>query len=497
MCAAYGYVLGKPKASTQQNKAIEKERARTCDRYGQPKPHTPVRVNTEVFLGVPELRVGASDPIAANISSCGACSKFIPEMAVAVETGWSAGVCAAKGRLILGPRQSGEAENCSYREFGAARNVDDLRRLTYLPLFSDSLASIPLSPIAAYFKAKEDGTNIIEPSTYVSDAPLSAEDKDACIRAWRRIEDPDGSGNAVYFPIFDPDELLAKEKITEAQRAMVPVTGSDEHPELYVDHFGGLYGLGVAWFGLDETPALWGQPGVGKTELLQYAAWIMQLPFVRISFTASSQVDEIIGSTKFDPERGTYFVYGDLPNGWTIPCVLCLDEPNTSPPEVWQRVRPLTDNSKQLVIAENSSERLPRNEYCHMGMCMNPAWDIRNIGALELADADTNRLFHTYIDLPPEELEIEIIKERVKLDDWELNETQVKAIMATAKNIREQAEADNLPLTWAIRQQIKVARALRWYSPTTAYSRAAGDFLEPPAREILLDQVRANFPTED
>jgi MoxR-like ATPase len=248
---------------------------------------------------------------------------------------------------------------------------------------------------------------------------------------------------------------------------------------------------------LDETPVFWGQPGVGKTELLRHAAWIMQMPFRRISITASTDIDDVAGKMMFSPDKGTWFQYGRLPEAWTKPGVLCIDEPNVAEdPAVWHFIRPLTDNSKQMVLDMNESEHLDRCQDCYMGMAMNPAWDVRNVGALQIADADANRLFHTFIEMPPPELEREIIKQRVALDGWELSEDQLKMVMDIAKDIRGLTEDDGLPITWAIRQQIKVSRALRWFSPPTAYKRAAGDYLAPDAMKILLDQVNGHW-TDD
>jgi len=266
---------------------------------------------------------------------------------------------------------------------------------------------------------------------------------------------------------------------------------------LYVDHFGGMYGLGVAWMELDETPVFWGVPGVGKTELLRHAAWIMQLPFHRISITKSSEIDDIAGKMEYSPEKGTWFRYGRLPRAWTKPGVICIDEPNTGPEEIWQFIRPLTDNSKQLVLDMYDGRPLDRHQDAYMGMAMNPAWDARNIGALEIADADSNRLFHVYIEMPPERLEKEILKARVELDGWELSDRQLKMLMDIAKDIRSLCDDGQLPMTWAVRQQIKVARALRWFNPIVAYRRAAGDFLEPEAQQVLLDQVRAHWKEEN
>mgnify|MGYP002353856858 CR=1 FL=1 len=195
---------------------------------------------------------------------------------------------------------------------------------------------------------------------------------------------------------------------------------------------------------------------------------------------------------RFNKEDGTHFQYGRLPLAWSHAGVICIDEPNTGPPDVWQFIRPLTDNSKQLVLDVNNGETIYRHNSAYLGMAMNPAWDVRNVGTIEIGDADANRLFHVYVDLPPEKLEREIIKARVKLDGWELSGPQIDMVMAIARDLRELTEQGTLPISWAIRPQIKVARALRWFDTITAYRRAVGDFLEPEAQQALLDAVRSH-----
>jgi MoxR-like ATPase len=194
----------------------------------------------------------------------------------------------------------------------------------------------------------------------------------------------------------------------------------------------------------------------------------------------------------FSKEQGTYFKYGRLSRAWTTPGVIVIDEPNTGPPDVWQFLRPLTDNSKQLVLDMNEGEVLSRSDNTYLGMAMNPSWDPKNVGALEIGDADANRLFHVYVTLPPEKVERHIIKSRVALDGWEITDKQLTMVMKIARDIRALIDADALTISWAIRPQIKVARALRWFDPITAYKRAIVDYLEPQAQQLILDAVRAN-----
>lgn len=485
MCGRFGTILGRPGMTPGQANKLQTHIGTKCPSFGEPMPPVPLPemnggLKFEVALPDIDLRVPADTEVAKTaVKTCGQCSKFIRDDTVALELGWTTGMCAAKGRLILPNRQTYEARDCDYREFGAVRTTTTGVHL--LPEYEDAFQSA--DPIKTYFASK--GSEVL-PHEYPTDKEVTLEDRATGIRAWRLVKDPAGSGNEVYLPGYDPEFFGIEE------RAKIPRSGDDEHPELYVDHFGGVYLAAVTWTELDETPALWGEAGVGKTELFRHLAWLMCLPFERISITRSTELDDLAGKMHFNTEDGTYFKYGRLPRSWTKPSIICLDEPNVGPPDVWQFIRPLTDNSKQLVLDMNEGERLPRHQDCYFGLAMNPAWDPKNVGAEQIGDADASRLFHVFIEMPPPELEREIIKNRVKLDGWELSGKQIDMLMAIAEELRGLCAEGTLPITWAIRPQIKVARALRWFEPITAYRRAVGDFLEPEAAAALLDVVRAH-----
>lgn len=229
-----------------------------------------------------------------------------------------------------------------------------------------------------------------------------------------------------------------------------------------------------------------------NTEFFRYMSWLMCLPFERVSITSSSEIDELAGKTAYQEGRGTYFEYGRIPQSWSKPCVIVIDEPNVGPPDVWQFIRPLTDNSKQLVLDMNAGERIDRNENCYMGMAFNPAWDARNIGAEQISDADGSRLMHIFVDYPSEKLEKQIIRERCSVDGYEIEEATLNSIMRIAKQLRALSEDGTLGVTWGLRPQIKVARATRWFDMPQAYRLAAADLLEPEQAELILDTVRNN-----
>jgi MoxR-like ATPase len=232
-----------------------------------------------------------------------------------------------------------------------------------------------------------------------------------------------------------------------------------------------------------------------NTELLRHIAWIMQLPFERITITASSEVDDLAGKFVFE-DGETAFKYGRLARAWGKPNVLCLDEPNTGPNDVLQFIRPLIDNSKQLVLDQNKGEQIFRNDGCYLGMAMNPSFDYRNIGANPMADADNSRLLHLEVPLPPETVEREIVKSRLMVKDgWEIPDKLLDSVVAIARTLREMSHNNEVPFSWGIRVQIKVARLLHWFDFHDAYLMAMGSSVDEETRDKVISVVKANTPS--
>lgn len=481
-CSRYGNVLGKPGIKAVQEEKLAVLFAEKCPSYGQPRPTHQLEYRLQVALPDPAT-IGVTQYEPEKVTSCAMCTHFVRDDAVARELGWTVGACAARGKLILPTRQSIEARTCEVRSLGQPRHSTE--GMTLLPEFDDAF-NMAYDPVKQFFKAKQAG--LVDPTEWATDKPVTADDDTSGIRAWRKIEDKD-SGNLVYLPIYK------REHFTPEQQDQIPTTGDDEYPEDYVDHNKAIYKVAVAWTALDETPALWGPAGVGKTEFFRHMAWLMQLPFIRISITATTELDDLAGKMHFSKETGTYFKLGRLPKAWTEPGVVCLDEPNVGQPDVWQFIRPLTDNSKQLVLDQNEGERYPRHDDCYLGMAMNPAWDPKNVGATELGDADGSRLSHINMELPPAALEREIIRTRVSKDGWDIDNPRLDLLMGVAVDIRALCDDEELPITWGIRDQLKVARALRWFDTVTSYCLARADALEPQAREALLTVVRSHVPS--
>ena len=480
VCARYGKPIGRVDSSVEEIANLGKAFAADCPSFGLDRPATPDwnKANFQVMLPDPKVyQETPTDPQLVN--SCAGCKHFIREDVVASELGWTSALCAAKGKLLLANRLTLEARNCELRSFGSRRM--DTSGLIFLPEYDDNFVG-SADPIREYEKQK---ANFVDPTEYESDKPVSEEEAQNGIRAWRKITDPE-TGNEVYLPIFRLDFF------SEVERAKIPRTGDDEHPEDYIDHHFFTYKTAVLWTELDETPAFWGRAGVGKTEFFRYMAWLMCLPFERFSITASTELDDLAGKMHFTEGEGTHFELGRFSKAWMKPNVVVVDEYNLGQPDVQQYLRPCIDNSKQLVLDQADGKLLNRNIDCYLGVAMNPAWDSLNVGANMIGDADANRLMHLFVELPPESLERQILAKRCERDGWEIPESSLDTIMAIAKDIRSLAEDGTLPITWAIRPQIKVARALRWFDYLTAYRMASADYLEPEAQNMLMDAVKSH-----
>lgn len=486
MCARFGHVLGKPGLKPVQENVLMESFGTKCPSHGQERPiQAPERPSLHVAIGDPEVMIaGPSAPAERTaVTSCLGCKNFVRDSGVATDLGWPSGLCAASGRLILPHRTGLEAKDCDYRAPGSPRGTT--AGIMLLPVYEDAFG-VSTDPVAMFMKKKH--LPVVDPTDYPTDKPVDAEDAEAGIRAWRKVMVDLDRGTHTYLPIFRTDFF------EPVEQAKIPRTGDDEHPEWYIDHNNAVGKVAVLWRELDETPALWGPAGVGKTEFFRHLAWLMHLPFDRISITDTTEVDDLAGkwTAVTDPASNqtvTKFQYGRVVKRWQTPGILLLDEPNVGPDAVWQFVRPLTDNSKQLVLDQNEGERISRHLDCYLGMAMNPAWDVKNVGARPISDADGNRLAHLSFTLPPEPLERAILTQRCGDDDYEIPTRTLDSIMTIAKEIRRAADLGTIPISWGIRPQIKVARATKWFDLPTCYRLAVTDGLDPEQQQFVMQIV--------
>lgn len=487
-CARFGTILGTSEMHPRQAEGLRRHTAKSCHDYGMPAPARPIWTKIEPKATLPSrealMAEQGSDGGPEYVSSCKDCIFY--NRSGAEQAGLKGGaICASRMEFIFDGQTSDKAVGCGSAikiNWSAGRQpIKESIRL--VPALVDAFYKVQ-TPLERWRTERE---NFVDPSEYPTDRPLTKDDVDRGLRAWRELVDVE-TGNSVFMPIYDVKLL------PEDLRDLVPQTGDDEHPENFIDYDGLVFVLAALWYELDETPTLWGFPGTGKTEILRHMAWLMQLPFHRISITASTELEELVGQFALRGNE-TSFVHGRLPRAWRSPGVICLDEPNVGPPEVWQAIRPLTDNSKQFVIDKNAGEVIHRHPDSFLGLAMNPAWDTRNIGADMIADADSSRLAHLLVDYPPEDVEREIMREWANEPeaDWEISDSMLDQIVTISTVLRDMSQAGTLSISWGVRHNIKVAKAARIFSLQKAYAVAVGNFLDPSERQALYSAVGAHI----
>lgn len=479
VCAVKTLAIGRPGTDTLHHE----KQAERCDKFGTPQ--TSVSANARalpisftVALPIPTPNFPMNQDM---VNSCGGCDHFISSIQVMRKTGWRAGMCAVKGELLLEDRLPVYAKDCPDRTRSTgSRPAIGIDSVVLLPEYREGYGKPdPLAQWRSFASGESD------PRTYRTDRPVTELAEKNGVRAFRKIEDPKGFGPPVFLPVFDHT------KFSKETQALIPKTGDEERPEWYLDHQGLVYRIAVFWRKLRQVPMLWGMPGVGKTEVYRHLAWQMVLPFHRFSIHGKSEVDDLAGKMLLGPE-GTYFRYGRVPVAWRTPCVLCFDEPNTGPPEVWQFIRPLTDDSKQLVLDQNNAEIIPKHRACYMGMAANEAWDPRNIGAEPISDADGSRLLHVKVHLPPTWAEKEILKKHMESDKVPEQRANrwINQLIDVASEIRGLSDQGTIPVSWGLRPQIKVIRLKPYFSWHDAFRHGVADALEPEAARAVLDIVR-------
>lgn len=481
MCGRYGHILSAPKLGQDHNDQLRQSKALDCDSYGEPMPGTPVSINARVAS--PDRSIIEAGDTGTSVAACNGCQNMVKPDAMYAEHGLALGLCRAKGTLIFQPMQ--EAKGCPWGSPGQPRS--DASGVEMHPEFR---AGFTVSSSAVVDNLMALGNTAAEPSTYETDAEVTDEDRKLGIRAWREVSDPEGVGRPILLPVFDPSHF------SDVERLFIPQTGDDEHPELYVDYAGLLYQFAVDSYTLDETLCLVGEPGLGKTEFARWVAYLMQVPFHRFTFHKGSEVDDMVGKIKFSTEKGTYWVDGRVTKAIRSVCVIVFDELNLAPEEIKEFMRPIMDNSSQFVLDQDEGVVVTRNRHCRVLVAINPAWDIRNLGADEFADAEVNRMSFSWVPYPPEAVERQIIAARCALDGYDIPDSLLTAIVNIAKDIREAAAQGTFPGSWGIRQQIKVARKTAYFDLARAYKQANLNHIEPEARELVLKSIASHDPKD-
>lgn len=476
-CARFGMPLARTNSMPTEVIESSKAFAASCSKFGEElSPREAARFHEARIMVSGDLEVlsrGTADPDKKqHLRSCEECVNFIPANVVHEEVGFDLPMCGAFGRLLFPDRHSKDASLCDRGEptwLSSHERLTTTKTMTLRPEYG-----VPVTIGGVRQRV------IVEPSEYPTDLEVSPEDRAAGIRAWRIVHSQEDPSFSVPLPIYDA------EMFSEDERAEIPVTGGEGHPELYVDHGNLVYATAFMW-SEGKTPFLIGDTGAGKTEGLRHIAWLMQLPFVRISISKSTEVDHLVGSREL-VDGSTAWVDGRLTKWWPKACVMVLDEANMAVNDVWEFLRPLLDDSKQFALDAKDGSIVRKHLDNYLALTANPAWDMRYVGVQEISPADMGRLAPFWIEYPPEEVERTIIVERCNDAGYEIPIDTVDTLLKVSKEIR--ALGDSTPIIWGVRNNLSVAVMTKGFSLMSAYRMGGLDGVEPTVRETILNIVK-------
>lgn len=462
MCGRYGHILGRP--GEPDNDEITVHFASKCPDHNNAMSMKPLTVNPLVVEPVEEVL--AKGPTGDEVGTCNACTNCVNQGTVMQEVGFPLSICKAKGALILKPLT--ECKGCPWASPGTASM--DAESLILQPHLQ---VGFKVPDEAKLIAVMGSDMKIIEPSTYKSDLPVSDEDAQCGILAWRKFIDPE-TGNAYHLPIFN------REFFTEEEQTRIPITGTEfgrtGRPEAYVDHANLLFAFLKDDYTLSETLCLVGAPGNGKSQFGIWLAWLMQVPFERFAIRPDMDVDEFLGHPRINKD-GDFWAEGVFPTRIIRPGVGVSDEINAAPDPVKFMYRAFMDTGAVRIPYGEAPMRTRHDYFFHL-LTMNPAWDARNIGTLQDADADSQRVSYVWVPEPPEPVLKHILRERCMVDGYEIPDKVLDAIIKISADIQAMS-GNGYPGTWGLRQDIKVARKTNHYGLVNAYKRAALDALEP------------------
>ena len=198
-----------------------------------------------------------------------------------------------------------------------------------------------------------------------------------------------------------------------------------------------------------------GPKGTGKTTLVRKFASKMNKELYSVNFSLRTRESHLIGSKTLD-NGDISFVEGILVKSMRDGSLLYLDELNAAEPDVLLRLDEALDDRKQLVLKEAEGQVINASNNWFVIATINP---LSHVGTKELPPQLLSRFpVRLRLDYPPEDVELEIIKQHTTIDNSKTND--VKDAIKLAKSLREAAAMEELYYSPSLRETIAFAKLL-------------------------------------
>ncbi|MHB2018726.1 MAG: AAA family ATPase, partial [Candidatus Xenobia bacterium] len=175
---------------------------------------------------------------------------------------------------------------------------------------------------------------------------------------------------------------------------------------------------------LSHNVLMIGTTGAGKTSRVKYLAALLKKELRRINLSDMTDVTEIIGGYKPGPNGGFEWHDGIVTEAVRKGQWLLLDEINLADPAILERLNPLLDSGRLLVLNEKENEVVKAAPGLRVFATMNPS---SYSGRKELSEAMLNRFKRLYV-FPPEPDELAQIAQGV-LPHWTTEAVPINKLM--------------------------------------------------------------------
>jgi nitric oxide reductase NorQ protein len=198
-----------------------------------------------------------------------------------------------------------------------------------------------------------------------------------------------------------------------------------------------------------------GPKGTGKTTLVRKFASKTNKELYSVNFSLRTRESHLIGSKSLD-KGDISFVEGILVKSMRDGSLLYLDELNAAEPDVLLRLDEALDDRKQLVLKEAEGQIINASNNWFVIATINP---LSHVGTKELPPQLLSRFpVRLRLDYPPEDVELEIIKQHTTIDNSKIND--VKDAIKLAKSLRDAAAMEELYYSPSLRETIAFAKLL-------------------------------------
>jgi len=503
-CSTYGYLLGQPGEGAEDTAVTMEAFGGDCLRYGTSHPDVS-NPQRKVFTGNETITADLMShltPDRPTVSRCSGCANYITAGAVRNRFGWNAGACAMYGALLGGNQAMTMPSICAghaNKEWVTESSVpikirggspDPFEGLELREAYSDN--AVPLvvrttSTLGTSSTPRPKKTSL-DPRSGPFHRESTSDEKMFGILGYNQLTHEDAK-RPLEYPVFA--EWLFGGDVDEI--AKIPTSTDSTGIHLYEDYDGAIFQLYSA-MRLGDTPVFMGEAGTGKTEAYRFLAYLMGVPFDRISIGKATEADDLTGFMVLK-DNEMEWIYGRLSKRLGRVGVCLVDEPNMGMNEVWELLRPLLDAARQIVLDKKDGEVIHKFKHCYFGMAMNPSHDPRYIGAQEISVADQSRLTTIASGHPPATVEKRILRNRCKLGDadlgidgFTLDKDELTSIMKISEGIRAACDRNaggELEYGWSVRSNLKVALLSDVYNLEHCYRLVATNALDPEQAAII------------